>query len=718
MGGVLTDPGWLVNGDPELVRAGLDGAAGREEALAAAVYRASWHVHCDASAGVRRQVLALDAARHGNRQLARSIAGVAVRQEADDPWVVQWATGSGLDSRLRFALPAPTKVAAVATVVVEGHGLAVAGCEDGTLHRWDLATGSRLGNAVTAHTGAVSALATAVLDGRPVAVTSGSDRAVRVWDLATGESVGEFVAGDDSWVKSLATGLVEGRPVVVGASTDGALLVWDAAALAQRAEPLTIDTGFVAALATAVLDGRPVAVTSHSEELAATDLITGEETLRVWDLAGGREVGALGGDGEEPPVATDQASDRPMAAGSDGDGEARQCVSLSVNAMAKFLVTDPASECPMAVSANAYEVHAWNLVTGEMIGEPVPVAFVEAAAMRVLHGRPAAIVAGGANGMVEVWDLLAVKHLRQPLIGHEGTVRGAATAVVKGRPLAVTGGDDRSVRIWDLDGEREAGDWAAGHTGPVHEVTTAVVDGRSVIVTAGSDKQVRIWDLDGAGQLGAPLTGHTRAVHELAVGTVNGRPTLVTRDQVDTVRIWDLITREELYGRSTSEYTSPSIKFFAAVDGRFAGVTTEGRVWDLTASKWIGAKPRQGGALALATVEGRNVILTSHRTEPVHLWDLATGELLGPPMTGHTSGAQAGAAGMLEGRLVVAAGGGRTVRMWDVTTGQQIGAYAFPALIRGLAVAPDGRLVVGFGSDIAVLTHSPAPGSGFAPSGR
>jgi hypothetical protein len=50
-GGRLTDPGWLVNCDPEQVLAALDGAAGPEEALAAAVYRASGHVHRDAGAG-------------------------------------------------------------------------------------------------------------------------------------------------------------------------------------------------------------------------------------------------------------------------------------------------------------------------------------------------------------------------------------------------------------------------------------------------------------------------------------------------------------------------------------------------------------------------------------------------------------------------------------------------------------------------------------------
>ncbi|WP_162684278.1 WD40 repeat domain-containing protein [Streptomyces populi] len=699
----MTDPGRLVHGDPEVILAGLDDAAGPEEMLAAAVYRTSGHVHRDAGAGVRRQVLALDAARYGNRELARDIAQVAVRQETDDPWIVQWATGSDLDSRLRYALPVPAEVGVLATVVVEGRGLAVAGCEDGTLHAWDLATGSRYGKAVSAHTGAVRALTTAVLDGRPVAVTAAYDKAVRVWDLALGELVGTCSADDDSWVKSLATGLVEDRPVVVGACVDDVVRVWDLATLSQHSEPLTVRTGFVSALTTTVLDGRPVAVTSHSPELGATDPITGEETVRVWDLITGRESGALGDRPDESTVFADQAYDRTGDGGSDG-GPGR-CASLDINARAHVLVTDPASECPLAVSANVYEVHVWNLATREQVGEPVAAMFVETAAVSVLHDRPAAVVAY-THGQVEVWDLSTLRQLRPPLTGHEAAVRGAATAVVNRRHLAVTGGDDRSVRVWDLDGERKTGSRPAGHAGSVTGVTTAVVDGSCVIVTGGSDTGVRIWDLDGEERLVEPLTGHTAAVDLLMTGTVDGRPTLLTRGgRHKTVRIWDLSTREELHGRSTGEYTSSSIDFFAAVDDRFVGVTGEGRVWDLTASRWIGVQPRQRGALALETLEGRSVILTGLREEGVHLWDLTTGELLAPPLTGHTGEVRAGATGMLDGRPVVVAGGDRTVWMWDASTGQRIGTYAFPSRIRGLTVAPDGRLVVGFGADIAVLTH-------------
>ena len=693
-GGRLSDPAWLVTADPEQVLAALDGAAGPEEALAAAVYRASGHAHRDVSAQVRQQILAVDAARYGNRELSRSFAEAAVARNAGDSWAVQWATGRALDSRLRWALPVPAKVTVVAAVVVEGRGFAVAGCENGALRWWDLATGRELGQAVPGYSREVSALTTAVLDGRPIAVASGFMGDIRVWDLAEGEQVGAFDIGDGYWAKSLVTGLVEGRPMVVAASTENVLLAWDLDALIRNGEPLIIQTGFVCALTTSVLGGRPVVVTSHSEELMPTDPITGEEFLRFWDLVTGREVG---------PRASDPAS----AINGDDEQESRLCASLSINTQAQFLVTDPALEHPMAVSATSYEVHVWDLATGEMVGEPVPGGFVETAAVGVLDGRPAALV-GGREG-AEVWDLSTRENLRPPLVGHLGIVRGTAMPVLNGRHLAVTGSDDRSVRIWDLDHDGEAGSWQTDHLMSMGRFVTALVDGRSVIISGDTDEKVRIRSLDDGAQIGVHLPGHGGSVRLLTVGMVEGRLTLLTRDSDMNVRIWDLADRKELHGRTTREYSISGIEFFGVVEDRFVAVTWEGRVWDLTTNKWTGVQPKQrrAHALALETLEDRDIVLVSDETNTVvHLCDLTTGEEAGPPLMGHTDRVRAAATGMLDGRPIVASGSDdRTLRIWDASTGQQIGQYSFPAAVWNVAVAPDGRLVAAFGSDMAVLAR-------------
>ncbi|WP_194913221.1 WD40 repeat domain-containing protein [Catenulispora rubra] len=634
----------------------------------------------------------MDAARYGNRELSRSFAEVAIPRDTDDSWAVQWATGRGLDSRLRCALPVPAKVTVVAAAVVQGRGFVVAGCEDGALRWWDLATGRELGQAVPGYSREVSALTTAVLDGRPIAVASGFMDGIRVWDLAEGEQIGAFDIGDGYFVKSLVAGLVEGRPVVVAASTENVLRVWDLDALVRGDEPLIIQTGFVCALTTSVLGGRPVVVTSHSKELMPTDLITGEEFLRFWDLVTGREIGPRASD-PAPPISGDD------------EEESGLCTSLSFNTQAKFLVTDPEWERPMAVSATSYEVHVWDLATGEMLGEPVLGGFADTAATGALDGRPAALISSREGA--EVWDVSTRENLRPPLIGHLGDVRGTAMPVLNGRHLAVTGSDDRSVRIWDLDNDGEVGSWQADHLRSMGGFVTALVDGRSVIISGDRDDEVRIRSLDDGAQIGAPLPGPAGNVRLMTVGMVEGRLTLFTRDRDRNVRIWDLADRKELHGRTTREYGIDGIAFFGVVQDRFVAVTREGRVWDLTTNKWTGVQPKQrrAHALALETLEGRDVILVSDETSTaVHLCDLATGEEAGPPLVGHTDSVWAAATGILDGRPIVATGSDdRTLRVWDASTGRQIGQYAFPAGVWDVAVAPDGRLVAAFGSDMAVL---------------
>ncbi|MFE7840223.1 hypothetical protein ACFU53_30470 [Streptomyces sp. NPDC057474] len=44
------------------------------------------------------------------------------------------------------------------------------------------------------------------------------------------------------------------------------------------------------------------------------------------------------------------------------------------------------------------------------------------------------------------------------------------------------------------------------------------------------------------------------------------------------------------------------------------------------------------------------------------------------------------------------------MRVWDLTTRQQIGReLVFPEEVQAVAVSPDGRLVVGFSCEVAVL---------------
>ncbi|OKJ25820.1 hypothetical protein [Streptomyces sp. CB01580] len=173
----LADPEFLVTADPERVIALLDVASSPAARVGAAVYRVSAELHRAAGAGVRRQLLALDAARYGERELSARIAAVVVEGEPAGRWSVEWSSGSRLDPRCR---PTPNgclgQTTAIATLVVDGRTLAVTGHYSGAVAVRDPVTGRQVGRQpMTGHTRRVSAVATTLLDGCPVAVTGGDD---------------------------------------------------------------------------------------------------------------------------------------------------------------------------------------------------------------------------------------------------------------------------------------------------------------------------------------------------------------------------------------------------------------------------------------------------------------------------------------------------------------------------------------------------------------
>ena len=102
---------------------------------------------------------------------------------------------------------------------------------------------------------------------------------------------------------------------------------------------------------------------------------------------------------------------------------------------------------------------------------------------------------------------------------------------------------------------------------------------------------------------------------------------------------------------------------------------------------------------AIAFSPGGRLLAVIDNDHSLHLWNVATRQPLGAPLTGAVNSA----AFSPDGTLLAAGGSDHTVRLWDVTTRRQ--AYdlrAGTATIDSVAFSPDGTLLAAGGSDHTV----------------
>jgi hypothetical protein len=80
-------------------------------------------------------------------------------------------------------------------------------------------------------------------------------------------------------------------------------------------------------------------------------------------------------------------------------------------------------------------------------------------------------------------------------------------------------------------------------------------------------------------------------------------------------------------------------------------------------------------AVAIAELDGVPVVVSGGRDSTLRVWELTTGAQVGPALVGHTGPVRALAVGQVNGRAVAVSGSDdQTVRTWDLATGAPIGA--------------------------------------------
>jgi WD40 repeat protein len=580
--------------------------------------------------------------------------------------------------------------AAVCSVAFSKDGRRIASASgDRTIRIWDVITGEEA-LVLRGHTEGVNSVAFSP-DGDFLA--SGSyDKTVRVWDAATGKQL-QSCAGHRGIVRSVCFS-PDGTKLASASDDkdDKTVRVWDP----RTGRELVVLDGFSLTVYSVCFspDGRFLAVAStharraevkvwdfqsgtyersirHADDINAVAFspdgrrlagASNDKTVRVWDVATGREALTLW-------------------------GHQAQVNSVTFSPDGTLLASGSADKT----------VRVWDAATGQ-----------ERACHRG-HGKGIEGVAFGPDGQllastsgdgtVKVWrpaadDRFAVLRGHDSFVG-EVRVSADSRAIVSASP-------DGTIRLWDVDSQTQRIAIRA-HDAGVGSVDISP-DGRR-LVSGGEDRLVKVWDAKTGAQL-LSLAGHTAPVQVVAYsptgtrlasasGSFDGGSNLTPGE----AKVWDADTGRLLFTvAGTAEgfncvAFSPDGKRLACGGGGVVALVDA-----QTGEQRLSIRAHDDSVVGLAfSPDGRRLASASY-DKTVKVWDATDGTPL-VTFRGHTQRVTC-VAFSPDGRRLASGSDDQTVRVFAASGGDEalcLKGHLGP--VHSLAFSPDGQFLVSGGWD-------------------
>jgi len=380
---------------------------------------------------------------------------------------------------------------------------------------------------------------------------------------------------------------------------------------------------------------------------------SGDQTLRLWDVASGREIRAF-------------------------KGHMNQVWSVAFSPDVRYALSGSGDKTLRlwGVASNR-EIRVFRGHTDS----------VESVAFSP-DGRYA--LSGSGDKTLRLWSVASNREIRV-FRGHTDSV-GSVAFSPDGR-YALSGSHDKTLRLWDVSTGREIRVFR-GHTDFVISVAFSP-DGRYALSGSG-DQTLRLWDA-ASGRLTRVFKGHTDWVHSVAISP-NGRYAL-SGSSDRSLRLWDVTTGRKIRTFRGNKDIAGSVAF--SPDGRYAlsGNYMTPTLWEVATGREIRSlKGHIYGVQSVAlSPDGKYALLGADTT--LHLWDMVTGQWI-RAFKGHTD-LVGSVAFSPDGRYALSGGGvsldidalpDPTVRLWDLATGREVRTMLGRTnRFASVAFSPDGR---------------------------
>ena len=268
------------------------------------------------------------------------------------------------------------------------------------------------------------------------------------------------------------------------------------------------------------------------------------------------------------------------------------------------------------------------------------------------------------------------------LAGHSGIFGGVNSVAISpsGNTLA-SGSDDKTIRLWNLDAKTAAttSSYATlyGHSHAVKSVTFSS-DGK-ILATGSDDKTIKLWDINTNQEI-CTLSGHLHAVKSVSFSP-NGILASASWDK--TIKLWNVNTGAELCSLTGHQLQLTAVAF------SHQGKLLASASFDRTIRLWVIPSTEPPSAtikfenrphytlsghdwavLTVAFSPDGNILATGSDDRTIKLWDVNTGQII-RTLLGHSWSVTA-VAFSPDGETLISGSWDKTVKLWRVSTGEEI----------------------------------------------